>query len=172
MNIHLENGIPNPGIFYYEGIPVAYRKSMVGMLQEAIIRFAPLLRVQSGTVEIDWEFFSKAGYDYQNIMTRILLGIGILSFNADQNIRIVPACDLLDRSYMPRAFSRRLYFHVSRYNDALAYIQYSTDILQKHGLNISPSQLRAVQTFAPTGEFDPNLPTCPVLITGCNCCVC
>lgn len=165
MNIHLENGIPRASVFFYEEVPMAFRHSSVDRIKELTIRFAPFLRTFGTNVEIDWEFYAQACAAYQDLMNRILLALGVLTFQADGNLQIMRKQDPSCRSFMPRALNRRLYFHRSRFEDAFSYIKFSTEIFARRSISVSPHELKAIQIVLPGEVFNPNTVTAEVIVT-------
>ncbi len=165
MNIHLENGIPRASVFFYEEVPMAFRQSGVDRMKALTARFAPLLRTFGDKVEIDWEFYAQACAVYQDLMNRILLALGVLTFQAHGNLQITHMHDPACRSFMPRALNRRLYFHRKRFNDALSFIEVSAEIFAKRNVSVSPHELQATEMVLRGDLFDPNAVTAEVIIT-------
>lgn len=152
-------------MFFYEEVPMAFRQSGVNRIKALTIRFAPLLRTFGKQVEVDWEFYAQACTEYQFLMNRILLALGVCTFQADENLQIVLKKDSMCRSFMPRALNRRLYFHKSRFEDAFSYIKFSSEIFIRRGVSINPHELKAIQVMLHNRVFNPNTVKAEIVVT-------
>lgn len=157
---------------------MVHRRSEIARIRQLTVRFAPLLRIFENDFEVDWEFYSKAGREYQDLMNLILLALGVFTINKDGNFCIQPVEKTILENFMPEAGPWKfLHFHFSRREDANRFLENAPEIYRNRGVTIPPKGLMIVRDVIKVyhlpdplqeGRFDPNEVRAPIIITGRN----